>query len=365
VLSRTADQVLDAPHQSQPDPDELVRAAMAWHFDPATGSPFWLARAATLGFDPRSDITSYDDLRRFPDVSGELRNISARELIPSGYGSQPDIVGVFESGGTTGSPKRVICLRDWLDRLLSWDSEHLDAAGFPTGADWLSVTPSGPHIVGELVRRSALARGGLSHSVDLDPRWVKSLIAAGRKDESDDYSGHLIEQVEHILTTQDIQVLTITPPLLERLARRDDLLELVRTKVKAIRWGGTQLDQDSQYLYRTEVFPETVLFGHYGSTMTLGFASQRTGQGADEPSVFDPLAPFVTFSVVDPSTREPVPYGERGQVVTNHVSRSFLLPNNLERDMATRVEWAQAGDSVADIGPVARFEEQDVIEGVY
>ncbi len=33
-----------------------------------------------------------------------------------GYGPNPDIVGVYESGGSTGAPKRVVFLRDWLDR---------------------------------------------------------------------------------------------------------------------------------------------------------------------------------------------------------------------------------------------------------
>jgi hypothetical protein len=51
----------------------------------------------------------------------------------------------------------------------------------------------------------------------------------------------------------------------------------------------------------------------------------------------------------------------------NHVSKSMLLPNNLERDLATRVEPppGQAGDSVADVSPVASFGGEDVIEGVY
>ncbi|MBP2325001.1 hypothetical protein JOF56_005386 [Kibdelosporangium banguiense] len=350
--------VLTAGH---PDPDELVRAAMAWHFDPETGSPFWLRRARTLDFDPRADITTYADLRRFPDIAAELREAPARDLIPRGYGADPGAIGVFESGGTTGAPKRVVLLRDWLDRLLAWDDAHMDAHDVPRGTDWLAVTPTGPHVVGELIRRAALGRGGLCFSVDLDPRWVKSLIAAGRKDEADAYSEHLVEQAAHVLRTQDVAVLVATPPLLQRLAASDELVELVNTKVRAIRWGGTQLDQDSYELYRDEVFPETVLFGHFGNTLTLGFASQRRAAGAP---VFDPFWPWNTFAVLDPETRRPVEPGERGQVVTTHVSRSFLLPNNVERDMAVRVP-AELGDSVSDVGPVAKFEEQDVIEGVY
>lgn len=366
-MSPAATQTLDAPRDARPDPDELVRAAMAWHFDPDTGSPFWLARASRLDFDPRADIRTFADLRHFPDVAAELRDVPARDLVPRGYGADPDIAGVFESGGTTGAPKRVVCLRDWCDRLLAWDDAHLDRQGFPRNANWLALTPAGPHIVGYLVRRSALDRGGLCYAVDLDPRWVKHLIATGRKDEADAYSEHLVDQAAQVLSTQPVEVLVVTPPLLERLCRRDDLVGLVRERVRAIRWGGTQLDADSEYLYRTEIFPDTVLFGHYGNTMTLGFASQRAGQPAGEPCVFDPFGPFVSFAVVDPVTGAPVPYGARGQVVTTHVSRSFLLPGNAERDMAVRVrpQGDQVGDSVSEVGPMRRVEEQDVIEGVY
>jgi hypothetical protein len=51
----------------------------------------------------------------------------------------------------------------------------------------------------------------------------------------------------------------------------------------------------------------------------------------------------------------------------NHVSKSALLPNNLERDLAARMRPpdGQIGDSVADIVPVTTFEEELVIEGVY
>jgi hypothetical protein len=51
----------------------------------------------------------------------------------------------------------------------------------------------------------------------------------------------------------------------------------------------------------------------------------------------------------------------------NHLSKNMLLPNNLERDMATRIAppEGQWGDSVADVSHVARFEGEAVIEGVY
>jgi phenylacetate-coenzyme A ligase PaaK-like adenylate-forming protein len=359
--------VLDVASDAHPDPDEFIRAAMEWHFGPSTGSPFWLERAGSLEFDPRADVRSFEDLRLFPNLTNELRDVRARDLIPRGYGAHPDVAGVFESGGTTGAPKRIVMLREWWDRMLAWHIARLDAHGVPRNRDWLVVAPSGPHMVGELMRRQAAALGGLSFTIDLDPRWVKRLIAAGRADEADAYAEHLIDQAAFVLRSQDIGVLMCTPPLLERLARRDDLVELVRRKVQMIQWGGAHMDADTRHLYRTEVFPGLALVGGYGSTMVLGAADERLGLTDEDPCIFDPFSPSITFSVVGPDTGQTVAYGERGQVVMNHVSRSFLLPNNLERDMATRIRppEGQVGDSVAEVTPVRRFDDEAVIEGVY
>jgi hypothetical protein len=101
--------------------------------------------------------------------------------------------------------------------------------------------------------------------------------------------------------------------------------------------------------------------------MVLGGAAERPGLSENDPCIFDPFSPYISFWVIDPSTGRRVDSGERGQVVMNHVSRSFLLPNNLERDMATRIPPPedQVGDSVADVTPVVQFEGETVIEGVY
>jgi phenylacetate-coenzyme A ligase PaaK-like adenylate-forming protein len=350
-----------------PDPDEFIRAAMDWHFSPTTGSRFWLERAKSLEFDPRADVKSFEDLTLFPNVANELRDVRARDLIPQGYGPHPEVIGIYESGGTTGAPKRIVMLRDWWDRELARQVAHLDARGVPRNRDWLALLPSGPHMAGALARSLAAAVGGVAFTIDMDPRWVKKLIAAGKADEANAYAEHLIDQAAFVLQTQDIGVLFSTPPLLERLARRDDLVELVREKVQLIEWGGAHMDVDTRQLYRTEIFPGLTIAGGYGSTMVLGGAPERPDLTDEDPCIFDPPSPYITFSVVEPDTGHLVPYGRRGQVVMNHVSKSFLLPNNLERDMATRMPplEGQVGDSVADVTPVQQFDNETVIEGVY
>ncbi|CAM3617029.1 hypothetical protein NOGI109294_05870 [Nocardiopsis gilva] len=115
-MPRATPQVLDLPIDVRREPDELIQAAMEWHFNPDTGSRFWLERAKTLPFDPRNDVRTHEVLSLSPNVTAELRDVRAEDLIPQGYGQHPDVIKAFESGGTTGVPKRVLLLRDCLMR---------------------------------------------------------------------------------------------------------------------------------------------------------------------------------------------------------------------------------------------------------
>ncbi|WP_328617030.1 phenazine antibiotic biosynthesis protein [Amycolatopsis sp. NBC_00355] len=359
-------EILDHPADQAPAADEFVRAAMQWHFGPETGSPYWLEKAKTLEFDPRKDVHGVADLTLFPNTVNELRDVPVRDLVPRGYGADARPFGVYESGGTTGAPKRVVCMADWMDRWVAFWTEQMAARGCPADTNILAVMPTGPHIYGTVMQHWAQRNRGTLFTVDMDPRWVKKCIAQGRADEAGRYAEHLIGQAEFILRTQEVGVLVATPPLLERISRNDELVDIINEKVQFIQWGGAHMDADTRHLFRTEIFPGAKLQGSYGSTMILCGTVERQGLGEDD-CVFDTFAPFVSFSVIDPATGKPVEYGERGQVVMNHVSKGMLLPNNLERDMATRLEAPEGhpGDSVAAIGPVETFEDETVIEGVY
>lgn len=369
---KTADSsVLDLPLGAQPDPDEFVRATMDWHFSPDTGSPFWLRRAKTLDFDPRADVRSFADLSLFPNVTDELRDAKTQDLIPLGIGSRPDVVAVIESGGTTGAPKRLPLLREFADRLADSELHYLREAGVPGIGNWLSLFPSGPHGAFDGARRAAsrFGDGVLLFGIDIDPRWVKKQVAAGNSSVVDEYTEHVVDQAAFVLESQDIVSLRVTAPVLSRIVRRERLADILRQRVAHVGWGGASMDADSRYLYRTDILPGVVLRGAYGTTMALGAGGrERPGLGDDDPCIFDAnLAPWVTVRIVDPVTGEPVPYGERGQVVVSHLSRSFLLPNNDERDLATRIEApsGQVGDSFADVAPLQQFGGAQVVEGVY
>ncbi len=63
--------------------DAWVREVVDWHFDPATGCPFWLDYAAKLGWDPRREIHGFDDLKRFPGISGRMAARRSRPAMDS------------------------------------------------------------------------------------------------------------------------------------------------------------------------------------------------------------------------------------------------------------------------------------------
>ncbi|EUA16246.1 putative phenazine antibiotic biosynthesis domain protein [Mycobacterium xenopi 4042] len=145
-MARIDVSLLEVP-RSEPveDPEAYLRAAVAWHFSEDTGSPFWLRIAATLNFDPLTDINTFADLRLFPDLVNELRTAPVEDLIPRGYGSPPPLPQIFESGGTTGAPKRTVQMPDWIEQVVRWQTEDFTAGGFLPGRGFLCLMPSGPH----------------------------------------------------------------------------------------------------------------------------------------------------------------------------------------------------------------------------
>jgi phenylacetate-coenzyme A ligase PaaK-like adenylate-forming protein len=357
--------LLDVPRE-QPvgDPVAFLRAAMAWHFGEDTGSPFWLRAAKSLSFNPVTDVETFEDLRRFPNLLDELRDAPVDDLIPRGYGTPPPIPLIFESGGTTGAPKRTAQLPDWMEQVIRWQVEDFASGGFVRGGGLVGLMPSGPHGVGFFSRSVAARLGSTFHGIDLDPRWVKKLTARGAATEVSLYLDHVLEQAEFILQTQRVANLHTTPPLFEAIARNDRLVEIVNAKIRYVLLSGAHLDVDTLELLR-EIFPQTTITMAFGSTMILSQAITRATAAGD--FVFDPRGPYVVFWVVDPDSGESVPHGERGQVVMNHISKGMFIPNNLERDSAIRMPGpdGQVGDSVSEVAPVATFEGEAVIEGVY
>jgi hypothetical protein len=101
--------------------------------------------------------------------------------------------------------------------------------------------------------------------------------------------------------------------------------------------------------------------------MILGGVPTRQPLSEGDPVIFDARSPYITFSVIDSQTGRAVPYGERGQVVMNHIGTSMFLSSNAERDTAIRVSGppGQVGDCLCEVKPVETFGGDAVIEGVY
>jgi phenylacetate-coenzyme A ligase PaaK-like adenylate-forming protein len=357
--------LLDVPRSTPPvDADAYLRAAIAWHFGGDTGSTFWLQAAKGLDFDPLTDVRTFADLRLFPNLVDQLRSVPVEDLIPRGYGSPPPIPRIYESGGTTGAPKRTAQLPDWVEQVTRWQVEDFAAGGFVKGRGLLCMMPSGPHGVGHFDREVAERLGSTFHPIDLDPRWVKKLAARDATAEVAAYVDHVVDQARFVLETQSVANLHATPPLLEAMARDDALVDLVNEKIRYMLLSGAHVDMDTLDVLR-EVFPDTAVATVFGSTMILSQAATRIA--ANGEFVFDPRTPYVVFWVIDPDTGEQVPHGERGQVVMNHVSKGMFIPNNLERDTAIRVPGpaGHVSDSVSEVAPVAVFGGEPVIEGVY
>ncbi len=369
--------LLDVP-RSVPieDPEAFLRAALAWHFGEDTGSPFWLRIAQSLDFNPLTEVNTFADLRLFPSLVNELRGVPVEDLIPRGYksrgsqgsrgsrGSQPLLPQIFESGGTTGAPKRTVQMPDWIAQVVQWQTEDFATGGFLRGRGFLCLMPSGPHGVGYFSRLVSEQLGAVFHTIDIDPRWVKKVAARNAAAEVAAYIDHVIEQAVFVLQTQNVANLHTTPPLLEAIARKDHVVDLVNDKIRYLLLSGAHVDADTLDLLR-DIFPATTITMAFGSTMVLSQAATRITDG--DSFVFDPRTPYVVFWVVDPDTGEQVPYGQQGQVVMNHISKGMFIPNNLERDLAIRMPGpaGQLSDSVSGVRPVTTFEGEAVVEGVY
>lgn len=374
--------------------DAHVRAMVRWHFDAATGSPYWLRRAATLGFDPLTDVQGFADLALFPPVADEWREVPAADMIPMGCTGH---FSVWETGGTTGAPRRIVDAHERYRGILQINS-LLDQHGFPGSArkgggelagggrygteepagglsqghgdrpdgGWLHIGPSGPHLVGTSTARLAALRGALFHSVDLDPRWVKRLYQEGRIDEAQAYTAHLVEQALLVLRTQPIRVITTTPPLLQALLSHPEANGLIRERVRGVIWFGTSMAEEALRLLEEELLPGIVLVGWYGNTLS-GISCQRPRQEGDAyRCIFSPPSPGAVIQLVDPQdpTRT-VDYGEAGQVRLSVLNRELFLPWHLERDQAVRVEPATPGDwdGLARVSPLGGGGPK--VEGVY
>ncbi len=348
--------------------DQHVREIVQWHFDPATGCPFWLERAKQFTFDPLKDVNGFADLQKFGLFEDEwLRGGPVRQWVPKPYANKP--IYVFETGGTTGVPKSRINIDDFrIDYELF--SEGLPEDKFPKNSNWLMLGPSGPRRLRLAVEHLAQFRGGICFSVDLDPRWVIKLIQKGWMDQLDAYKNHVIDQAITILGAgHDIRCMFTTPKLLEALALKLESkgTTIRRAGITGIFSGGTEFTPQWNRFAHEELLDGAYMTPTYGNTLMGLAASAPSGPHNNFKISYYAPQPRAVIEVVDfDDPWKVVDYGQTGRVKLTTLTKEFFMPGFLERDEGERERETDrfAWDGVSGVRPFRGFAKTTTV-GVY
>lgn len=347
---------------TQADLDEWTRRVIKTHFDPETGTPYWIDWQAERDVDVRAAVDEFADLHDVFEPFDEdvLRTLPVAEFAPRSLGGDRR---VYETGGTTGLPKRLI-MKDYWREQAEWAARLLAETDFPTGNVLMLGPPGGANNAGVFVQHLAHHWDTLPFHINMDPRWAKRLSRSNR-DAFDEYVEHLIDQAERVLETQDVRVLFTTSRLLERPRVRD----LVETSsVQGVYHGGTALDPDTHRVFQEEWYADVTLTGEYGNTL-MGVAQEPRGlrppEARDYHLDYAPCYPYFVPEIVD-DDGSLVDYGERGQVRLTVLNEEFFIPLLYERDEATRIRGTEplSWDWVRDPG-TGTTAEAEAAEGVY
>lgn len=348
--------------------DAHVREMVAWHFNPETGTPFWLERVKTLGFDPRKDVTCFADLKKFGLFEDEwLRGGPVRRWVPKGLAHRP--VYVFETGGTTGIPKSRINIEDFRTDY-EMLSDTLPDEYFPKGANWLMLGPSGPRRLRLSVEHLCQHRGGISFCVDLDPRWVIKLIKKGWIEHLNAYKDHIIEQALTILSAgHDIKCMFTTPKLLESLAvaLEKQGSSIRKAGITGIFSGGTEFTPQFTRFAVEELLEGAYMTPTYGNTLMGLAASKPIGPEDGYKISYYAPQPRAVVQVVDfDNPDKVVDYGKTGRAMLTTLTKEFFMPRFLERDEGEReppyekYPW----DGISGVRPFHGFAASTTV-GVY
>lgn len=348
--------------------DAHVRETMQWHFSPETGCPFWLEKAATLGFDPRKDVQCFEDLQKFPEFQDEwLRGGPVNRWIPKGLAGKP--VYVFETGGTTGIPKTRVQMEDFRTDYEMF-SYTLPDEHFPKGSNWLMLGPSGPRRLRLAVEHLAQFRGGICFCVDLDPRWVVKLIKRGNIKEMELYRDHVIDQAVTTLTAgHDIKCMFTTPKLLEALAMKlmEQGTSIKEVGITGIFSGGTEFTPQWYRFAMEELIEGVYMTPTYGNTL-MGLACGKPFDPADNYKItyFAPQPRAVIEVVEFKDYNKVVDYGATGRVKLTTLTKETFIPGFMERDEGERelpfdkYPW----DGISGTRPFHEFAKSTTV-GVY
>jgi len=349
--------------------DAHVRDIVSWHFNPETGTPFWLERAKSFEFNPLKDVQGFADLKLFDHFEDEwLRGGPVRRWVPKALQHKPTYV--FETGGTTGIPKsRVVCDDFRIDYEMFSDS--LPEKFFPKGSNWLMLGPSGPRRLRLAVEHLCQYRGGICFCIDLDPRWVVKLIKKGWMEHLKAYQEHCIDQVLTILSANhEIKCMFSTPKLLDALCARlaQEGKTLADTGITGIFCGGTEMtSQWIRFTIEENLGSGIYIAPTYGNTL-MGLAAAEMPTAADNYKItyYAPQPRAVAEVVHFDNYDQVVEYGKEGRVMLTTLTKEFFVPRFMERDegLRERPSAKYPWDGVSGVKPFREFAATTTV-GVY
>jgi hypothetical protein len=336
-------------HALPPGPtlsDVRLRHLLGLHFHPEWGSTYWLDRQGRLGWRVCDRVRTLDDLWLLgPTPPEDLRRHPVGAFIPRGLHGQRSRFLVGETAGTSGGP----CATAYRDD--EFQAAFIDpflrvaaATGFPRGEPWLWVGPSGPHVIGKVVRELARQTGSMDpFSVDFDPRWAKRLAEGSLARQR--YLDHVTDQAVDVLLREEVGVLFSTPPALSALAAR--LGDREREAIRGVHYGGMSLAPETVNHFR-ELFPNAVHLAGYGNTL-FGVVME-VADGTRTALDYFPLGDRLCCHVVAwpesgsecPWPPRPCRRGETGRVVFHRLDECCLLVGVPERDQAERIPPSDA-----------------------
>lgn len=319
------------------DLDARLKATLELHLHPKYGSPYWWRRQENLGINVLDRVRCIGDLALLgPTRPAELSTESVWNFLPRHLWNSRSNCVIGESGGTSGPPTSSVYLpADFHTAFVSpfvWAARQ---TSFPKGCDWLWVGPSGPHIIGKVVRKLAMSMGSPDPwSVDFDPRWVKKLIPGSFVARR--YLAHVIDQVGNILERENPEVLFTTPPVLDALATRLD--DDARSQFRGIHYGGMTITAEQINGFR-KLYPNAVHLSGYGNSL-CGVAMEIHNEPRTSIDYY-PRDARLIYDVVrmdsDETAWTSVEPGERGRVIFHRLDESTFLPNVIERDEASLI----------------------------
>src|SRR5690606_19132825 len=167
-------------------------------------------------------------------------------------------------------------------------------------------------------------RGSACYFVDLDPRFVKKVIANKQIDVARQYMDHVVDQAVTLLKHRKISGLFTTPKLLEAIAEKVDLYD---AGIRGVFCGGTTMaPQYVRYIVEEVLEGRIGFYPTYGNTL-MGLAASVPLTPEDNFSItYYAPQPRAVLRVVNPEqTTDVVEYDQWGRVELTTLTKEFFM----------------------------------------